>query len=70
MIRKNKMSYSQEDMSSTCVATNNMCEHKKLMKVHAARLLKGEMEMLVMQVSCRSLQEVNKIKISSVVYTK
>lgn len=45
------MSYSQEDMSSTCVATNNMCEHKKMIKVHAARLLTGEMGMLVMQVS-------------------
>lgn len=63
MIRKNKMSYSQKDMSSTCVATNYMCEHRKLMKAHAARSLTGEMEMMVMQVSCRSLQEVNKTKI-------
>lgn len=57
------MSYSQKDMSSTCVATNYMCEHRKLMEVHAARLLTGEVEMMVMQVSYRSLQEVNKIKI-------
>lgn len=64
MIRKNKMSYSQKDMSSTCVASNYMCEHRKLMKVHAARLLTGEMERMVMQASCRSLQEVSKTKIT------
>lgn len=64
MIRKNKMSYSQKDMSSTCVAPNYMCEHRKLMKVHAARLLTGEMERMVMQASCRSLQEVSKTKIT------